>query len=139
MKKKVKIILLSILVLAGTHCTRDKPGLYLYSTPEAANDGWVVAKAEDAGLNQVVLCDMMDHIINTEDHNIHNILIFKDNKLVFEEYFEGYLYSGDPPGSNGEYVLYMVISWVYCHSFSGSALCTPALPSGILSLNGDGY
>lgn len=106
MKREVKIILLSILVLVGTHCSRDKAGLYHYSTPETANDGWVVAKAGDAGLNQGVLCDMMDHIINTEDHNIHNILIFKDNKLVFEEYFEGYLYSGDPPGSNGEYVQY---------------------------------
>jgi CubicO group peptidase (beta-lactamase class C family) len=32
--------------------------------------------------------------------------MFKDEKLVFEEYFEGYLYSSDPPGSNGDYIQY---------------------------------
>ena len=25
---------------------------------------------------------------------------------MFEEYFEGYLYSSDPPGSNGDYIQY---------------------------------
>jgi CubicO group peptidase (beta-lactamase class C family) len=49
---------------------------------------------------------MMAYINRTEGHNIHSILVVKNSRLVFEEYFKGYLYSGDPPGSNGDFILY---------------------------------
>lgn len=74
--------------------------------PELADDGWSVGDADEAGLKTAILTDMMNYIRDTEGHNIHSILVFKDGKLVFEEYFEGYLYSSNPPGSDGDYILY---------------------------------
>ncbi|MEZ4997477.1 MAG: serine hydrolase domain-containing protein [Bacteroidales bacterium] len=49
---------------------------------------------------------MMDYINGREGHNIHSVLVVRGGKLVFEEYFAGYLYSSDPPGSNGDYLQY---------------------------------
>jgi CubicO group peptidase (beta-lactamase class C family) len=87
-------------------CTRNDPEAYRYSIPENAGDGWSTGGADENGLNTIILSEMMNHIRSTDGHNIHSILVFRDTKLVFEEYFEGFLYSSDPPGSNGDYIQY---------------------------------
>ena len=69
--------------------------------PEQIDDGWQTASLVDAGLNPVLITKMLDAI----DHgtkqgrknsqanhpslyrDIHSILIVKDGRLVFEEYF----------------------------------------------------
>ena len=102
----MKSVVFSVLLVALTCCGGKQPDPYMYSVPELTDDGWSVGDAEEAGLNTDILSDMMNHIRDTEGHNIHSILVFKDGKLVFEEYFEGYLYSGDPPGSDGDYIMY---------------------------------
>ena len=79
---------------------------YEYNSPEQVDDGWSVSSAIDVGLDASVLVDMMNYINSRDDHNIHSILIFKDNFLVFEEYFDGYEYYWDPPGSNGDWIQY---------------------------------
>jgi len=98
------IIWLGILTPA---CHNDGPvQQYKYSIPEQTEDGWIVGSTNDAGLNTEILVDMMNYIHSMNDHNIHSILIFRNDLLVFEEYFAGYLYSVDPPGSNGAYIIY---------------------------------
>jgi len=87
-------------------CKRNNIDHYEYTVPEYSNDGWDVASLNDVGINSVRICEMMDFINENSGHNIHSILIFKNNKLVFEEYFEGYLYSSNPPGTNGEFIQY---------------------------------
>ncbi len=99
-------ILVVVLFIANESCKKDKPDPYVYSVPELADEGWGIASAEDAGLSTDVLSEMMNLVGRSDGHNIHNILIFVDSLLVFEEYFEGYLYSSDPPGSNGDYIQY---------------------------------
>jgi len=79
---------------------------YSYKIPAVAGDGWEVASAEEEGLNSSDLIEMMDYLASSPGHNIHSILIIKGDKLVFEEYFEGYLYSTSPPGSNGDFIQY---------------------------------
>ncbi|MBU8891527.1 MAG: beta-lactamase family protein [Bacteroidales bacterium] len=79
---------------------------YVYSIPEQTSDGWETDIPENLAMDVTPLIEMMNYINSTNDHNIHNILILKDGKLVFEEYFDGYLYSNDPPGSNGDYITY---------------------------------
>ena len=101
------IFVLCLLALSIISCKKDNiTNDYQYSIPELSNDGWEVGSTNEVGINTGVISDMMNFINNTSGHNIHNILIFKDKRLVFEEYFEGYLYSGNPPGSNGEFILY---------------------------------
>ena len=87
-------------------CTDKESTGYQYEIPQEAEDGWEVSPVEDAGMHLENLEEMMDQIEGIPGHNIHSILIFRNSKLVFEEYFEGYLYSSDPPGSNGDYVQY---------------------------------
>lgn len=105
--KTIKIIwpLFFLLVLLS-NCKKETTGGYKYHIPEASGDGWEVISSEEVGISSVSLSKMMDRINETPGHNIHSILIFKNGKLVFEEYFEGYLYSGNPPGSNGDFIQY---------------------------------
>jgi len=99
-------LIFSTLFLALMCCSKNNQEPYLYSVPLLADDGWSVGDADKAGLRTGVLSEMMDYIRETNGDNIHNILIFKDGKLVFEEYFEGYLYVSEPPGTNGDYIQY---------------------------------
>ena len=106
MERALKLVIFSVLLAALTCCGGKQPDPYKYTVPELADDGWSVGDADEAGLKTEILSDMMNYIRDTEGHNMHSILIFKDGKLVFEEYFEGYLYSGNPPGSDGDYIKY---------------------------------
>lgn len=122
-------------VLSSLACEDDIATGYQYGIPVSANDGWSVGSADDAGISSSVLSDMMDFIYDTPGHNIHSILIFKDQKLVFEEYFEGYLYSGNPPGSNGDYISYDRETDHYLASISKSitsVICGAALKEGFI-------
>ena len=79
---------------------------YTYVIPEQTGDGWETASLISVGLNIRPIAEMMDYLNGDSDHKIHSIIIIKDNKLVFEEYFHGYLYVNNPPGADGEYILY---------------------------------
>jgi CubicO group peptidase (beta-lactamase class C family) len=106
MNAQLRISLLLVLFLL-LHCCKDETEYaYDYRIPEAGNDGWEVGSAGDQGLQTSSLVDMMEYLASSTGHQIHSILIIKGDKLVFEEYFEGYLYATNPPGSNGDYILY---------------------------------
>ena len=51
---------------------------------------WETAQPKDVGLDEETLAELIDRIENDEFQNVHSILIIKDGKLVFEEYFPGY-------------------------------------------------
>jgi CubicO group peptidase (beta-lactamase class C family) len=106
MERALKLVIFSVVLAALAGCGGKHPDPYRYGVPELAADGWSVGDADEAGMRTEILSDMMDYVMDTEGHNIHSILIFRDDKLVFEEYFEGYLYSSNPPGSNGDYITY---------------------------------
>lgn len=106
MKRVVKSMIFAVILFIFNCSSDNSPEHYKYSIPLPAEDGWEVGDADEAGLSTDVLSEMMDYINIKEGDNIHSILLFKDGKLVFEEYFEGYLYSGNPPGSNGDYIQY---------------------------------
>jgi CubicO group peptidase (beta-lactamase class C family) len=104
MRTKPYLMVLGVfLLLAG--CSK-KAGDYHYETPLKAEDGWEVSPLDSVGMNAGPLTEMMNRIAGTSGHNLHSILIFRNGKLAFEEYFNGYLYNGDPPGTNGDYVTY---------------------------------
>ena len=65
--------------------------------PEQTNDGWQTASLDDVGLNEKILSELIEGIHRNEYRNVHSILIVKDGRLVFEEYFSGYTfdYFGD--------------------------------------------
>jgi CubicO group peptidase (beta-lactamase class C family) len=106
MKRAAKFMIFTVILFVFVCCSKNNQDPYQYSIPLLADDGWEVGDADEAGLKTEVLKEMMDYIRQRKGDNIHSILLFKDGKLVFEEYFEGYLYSSNPPGSNGDYIQY---------------------------------
>ncbi len=106
MKRKAGFFVLAVLAVCICSCSNDRAAPYRYRVPAEGTEGWAVAYADSEGLDHELLEDMMDLIRNTRGNNIHSVLVFRNGKLVFEEYFEGYLYSSDPPGSNGDHILY---------------------------------
>lgn len=67
---------------------------YEYTIPEDLNDGWITGSLQEVGLNSIRISEMME-FFNGFDNNIHGIIIVKNSKLVFEEYFKGYKYDYD--------------------------------------------
>jgi CubicO group peptidase (beta-lactamase class C family) len=106
MKNIKSVFLLFSLIILSSGCKKERINEYKYHIPEASGDGWEVDSSDNVGIGSVTLSKMMNYINATSGHNIHSILISKNGKLVFEEYFEGYLCSWDPPGSNGDYIQY---------------------------------
>jgi len=76
---------------------------YTYQMPEQTNDGWQTTSLDDVGMNKKILGELIDRINRNEYQNIHSILIVKDGKLVFEEYFNGYSFDFFSEGFQGEF------------------------------------
>lgn len=90
--RKICLLVLSAIVLSlFTACSGVKEGAtYQYQAPEELGDGWKTASLADAGLDSEQLAAMMDHIQDGDFDNLHSLLIVKDGRLVFEEYFRGH-------------------------------------------------
>jgi len=59
--------------------------------PTQLNDGWATASIEDYGINKNQLTRLIDSVhSNNTLVNTHSVLIAKQNKLVFENYFDGF-------------------------------------------------
>ena len=63
---------------------------YTYKQPENIKDGLVSGSIDQSGLDQTLLREMMVKIIDGQYPHVHSVLIIKDDKLVFEEYFYEY-------------------------------------------------
>lgn len=92
-------------ILAG--CKKDDiQNSYTYSVSQQLVDGLKTASVADVGMETGPVVEMMNYLNSNSSHTIHNILIIKNNKLVFEEYFEGYKLDYDAPNLNGELMEY---------------------------------
>ena len=60
-----------------------------YKKPVQLNDGIQTATLKEVGLNEKVIQSMVDSIVNGNYPNIHSVLIYRNNKLVYENYFPG--------------------------------------------------
>lgn len=79
-------------------CGKDtvvNPPAYTYRIPEETGDGWQTASLEEVGINRETVSDAINRINYKLYQNVHGILIVKDGKLVFEEYFHGLSYEGN--------------------------------------------
>jgi CubicO group peptidase (beta-lactamase class C family) len=63
---------------------------YQYHVPKEYNDGLRTASLEKSGLDKALLTAMVNKIVAGDYANVHSVLILKNNKLVFEEYFYQY-------------------------------------------------
>ena len=61
-----------------------------YRVPARLDDGWRVASPEDLGLERAPLAKLTALLRADEEYpNVHGLLLAKDGRLVYEEYFAG--------------------------------------------------
>ena len=60
---------------------------YHYHTPPHEKDGWQTQSLNDAGISLRPLALMVSRIRDKTYPRVHSVLLVKDGKLVFEEYF----------------------------------------------------
>lgn len=107
MKNKSLFLVLIVIFLVG--CSKKSDSVYFiynYSEPITYTDGIETGSLAEVGMDVLPLSAMMDYINSVDQHRIHNILILKNNKLVFEEYFSGYKLDYDVPNLDGELITY---------------------------------
>lgn len=70
--------------------------------PEAVGDGWEIASLASVGMDAERLARLLDRLERIGEHRIHAILIVRDEKLVFEQYFPGRKFNlGQHTGGTG--------------------------------------
>jgi CubicO group peptidase (beta-lactamase class C family) len=101
---KNTILLISILSLLFVSCKQDPSSQYTYRPPENINDGFDVGSLAEVNIDSVLIENAVDSIYQGRYKEIHSMLIFKENKLVFEEYFKGHKFKYDTTNHHGELV-----------------------------------
>ena len=62
---------------------------YRYEVPQVDNDGWQTQSLEAAGIPKQPLAALVSRIRDKTFPRVYSVLIVKNGKLVFEEYFAG--------------------------------------------------
>lgn len=104
MKLLPKQILFFLFIFCIISCKQGAVKSYSYQQPEQISDGLNIGQLSDVDMDSKILSQVMDSILQGRYKNIHSILIYKDNKLVFEEYFKGHKFRYDTTAHLGELV-----------------------------------
>jgi CubicO group peptidase (beta-lactamase class C family) len=78
----------------GPSDSSEPPEEYVYTQPSETGDGWETASLVDTGFDVSRLVSLMNAVRNGTYDALHGLLIVRQGKLVFEEYFPGYASSG---------------------------------------------
>ena len=98
------ILYLGLVSLLQVSCSNDFADYYPYHPPENLNDGLSVGTLEEARIDTQMILKAVGRIHNGKYGEVHSMLIYRNNMLVFEDYFEGYRYQWDAPNYQGEKV-----------------------------------
>jgi CubicO group peptidase (beta-lactamase class C family) len=104
MKQTALLISVLSLLLMIIGCGSEPSNTYVYKSPENINDGLDVGTLSEAGMDLALIEKAVDDINRGKFKEVHSMLIFKDNKLVLEEYFSGHKYQWDGPNYYGDLV-----------------------------------
>ncbi len=100
----MKSLLLIGLAILSTNCEKDFSQEFPYHPPEKIRSGLKVGTLQEVHMDENVMRKAVGRIHNGKYGEIHSMLIFKDNLLVFEDYYEGHQYQWDAPGHYGAYI-----------------------------------
>jgi len=100
----MKLLSFLLILLLTARCEKDFSGQYPYSVPSDTNDGLEVGSIKDVGIDEDMLRKAVGRIDNGKYGEIHSMLIYKNDRLVFEDYYEGHLYQWDAPGHKADHV-----------------------------------
>lgn len=101
---KTLLLILSLSSSLSIGCTNDFSELYPYDPPQNLDDGIEVGTLEEVKIDTQMILKASEKIHNDRYGEVHSMLIYKDNMLVFEEYYKGHRYQWDAPDYHGELV-----------------------------------
>jgi len=128
--KKMMFLLCAFLV----GCQTDCPSVYSYDAPTDQTDDLPVGSIIDLGMDSLPLQKLVDCIYANRFDQVHSILVYKENLLVFEEYFEGNTYQWDGDNYHGNR-----IQW-HKDSMHTAMSCSKSITSAIAGIAVDqGY
>lgn len=100
---KTNILIISFLSMMLVACETYKTSAqYTYRVPEEQNDGIVVGTLEEVNMEIRAIEDAVKAILGGRYSEVHSLLIYRDGKLVLEEYFKGHAYQWEAPNHHGE-------------------------------------
>lgn len=108
---------LSIIILPG--CRSDEPDP-IFTQSLDLDDGIAVGALDEVGIDAGLLDSAVEDISSGKFGEIHSLLIYKNGKLVFEEYFSGHDYAWDRPGFFGSWIDWGVANRHNVHSVGKS-------------------
>ncbi|UJH67444.1 serine hydrolase domain-containing protein [Allomuricauda sp. SCSIO 65647] len=100
------IVFLFFLAMIQIGCISKTSSQFHYRPPEELSDGLTVGSLEEVGLDSILISEVTRKIQKGSFGEIHSLLLIKNNKLVFEEYFEGHKYQWDAPDYLGESIVW---------------------------------
>jgi CubicO group peptidase (beta-lactamase class C family) len=84
------VVVTVISVIANARQPASRPATaYTYVAPPALNDGWMTGSLDQIGIDRRRIEAMTDSIRTRPELNVHAVLIERDGRLVYEEYFAG--------------------------------------------------
>jgi CubicO group peptidase (beta-lactamase class C family) len=110
-------------------------GQYTCEPPENIGDGLEVGSLKDVNIDEDMISRAVGRIQLGKYKEVHSMLIFKDNKLVLEEYFQGHKYKWDAPYYQGEWVEWdrtMMHQIMSCTKSVTSACINIAITNGFI-------
>lgn len=88
---RVVVILLLALTMQTTSPSSSHPSITAqYQVPPTLNDGWKTAEADSLGVDSAQLAALTNSIRSWPELNVHAIVIERNGKLIYEEYFDGF-------------------------------------------------
>ncbi|MFC2138462.1 serine hydrolase domain-containing protein [Bacteroidota bacterium] len=96
------LIVISLISLLNIGCSKDFSDTYI--PPQNIGDGLSVGALTEVEIDTQMILKASGRIHNHKYGEVHSMLIYKDNMLVFEEYFTGHRYKWDAPAYHGELV-----------------------------------
>ena len=122
MTKGRSFILVTILLLTTTYgcCQNSTRSLvYTYQEPSRQNDSINTGNLTNVGMDSSQIIIMTKRILADSISNVHSLLIYKENKLVYENYFSG---NDQRHGQNLGYIDHAMSQLHDCRSISKSVV-----------------
>jgi CubicO group peptidase (beta-lactamase class C family) len=136
---KTILLFISILLLCTYGCQKDFSDHWPYNPPVFINDGIDTGTLDMVNIDIEMITKAVGRIEQGKYNEVHSMLIYKNDMLVFEEYFSGHKFDWERANYYGEWVEWNINSKhkiMSCTKSFTSACINIAIEKGfIVSVN----